>query len=114
VQCNRVSIAVAIEEEPVGATSAIKAALATGGACIVSAEQLGNQGLVFGFEITAGQLPALLGQLRHCARLLSGAEAAVERLVYELQPDIEVHGMLHVSLVHGAADERVPRPRVPG
>lgn len=114
MQCNRISVAVAVEDEPAGATSCVKAALASAGACIVSAEQLGNQGLVFAFELDAGQLPALLEQLRRRARLLGEADAAVQRLVYELQPDVEVHGVLHVSLVHGAADQSVPRPRVPG
>ena len=114
MQCNHLSIAVAVEDEPIGATAVVKAALAAAGATILSADQFGNQGLVFAFELSAGQLPALLEQLRRCARLLADADAAVQRLVYELQPDVEVHGMLHVSLVHTAADQSVPRPRVPG
>lgn len=114
MQCNQLSIAVAIEDEPIGATSAIKAALGAAGACIVSAEQFGNQGLMFAFELNAGQLPALLEQLRRFARMLGDADAAVQRLVSELRPDVEVHGMLHASLVHAAPDQKVPRPRVPG
>ena len=93
MQCNDLAVAVVIEDEPAAATLAIKAALSAAGACIVSAEQLGNQALVFGFDLLARDL---------------------ERLVYELQPDVEVHGTLHVALIHAAADQRVPRPRVPG
>jgi hypothetical protein len=114
MQCNYLSVAVAIDGEPVAAAAAIKAALSAAGACIVSAEQLGNQALVFGFELRAGRLESLVERLRACSRLLAASEADVKRLVYELQPDIEVHGALHVTLVHSAADLRVPRPRVPG
>lgn len=106
MQCNHVSIAVAIDDEPIGATSALKAALAAVGACIVSAEQFGNQGLMFAFEVSTSQLPALLAQLRRCARVLGDADAAVQRLLYELQADVEVHGTLHASLVHTAPTTR--------
>jgi hypothetical protein len=114
MQCNDLAVAVVVEDEPAGGALAIKTALSAAGACIVSAQQLGNQGLVFGFESMARDLERLLEELGRCARLLPPSEANVKRLVYELQPDVEVHGTLHVTLVHAASDQRVPRPRVPG
>jgi hypothetical protein len=103
------SVAVAFDGEPADATSAIRTALHAAGACIVSAEQFGNQGLVFGFELAADQLPALWEQLRQCTRLLGDSDHHPD-----VGHELEVHGMLHVSLVHHAPDQRVPRPRVPG
>ena len=114
MQCNALAVAVVIEDEPAAAALAIKAALSAADACAVSAEQLGNQGLVFGFELMARDLGRLLQELGRCSRLLPPSEANVKRLVYELQPDVEVHGTLHVTLVHAGPDQRLPRPRVPG
>lgn len=114
MQCNRLSFVVAIEDEPGGAGLRIKQALSAAGASILSAEQLGNQALVFSIETTAGQLQALLAELQRCSRVMAPGEADVKRLARELEPQIEVYGTLHVTLVHTAADQRVRRPRVPG
>jgi glycine cleavage system regulatory protein len=109
-----IAIATVVHAEPPGAVDMIKAALANAGACIVSAQRHGNQALVFGFEIDARNLHMLETQLERVARLLDPSVERMRESAHTLAPEAEVHGSLHVTLVHDAPDERVELPKVPG
>jgi hypothetical protein len=109
-----IAIAAVVHAEPPRAMDLIKAALSKAGACIVSAQRHGNQALVFGFEIDAKSLPALEEQLERIARLLDPSAARMREAERQVAPLAEVHGSLHVTLVHDAPDERVELPNVPG
>lgn len=109
-----VSLAVAVRAEPSTATELIKAALSRAGAVITSAQRLGNQALVIGFELDAKDAALLQVELRAIAQPLGETDAKLDRAARELAPATEILGTLNVTLVHEAPDERVELPKVPG
>jgi hypothetical protein len=108
------TLAVAVRAEPPAATDLIKGALSRAGAVITSAQRLGNQALVFGFELEASQAAALHAELRAVSQPLDDTELKLERAARTSPPGREILATLNVALVHEAPDERVELPKVPG
>ena len=108
------ALALAISAEPPLASDLVKQALGRVGAVITSAQRLGNQALVFSFELRGEQLSELRPALREIGSLLDQTEAKLEQAERTVPPTAEVVGSLHVTLMHNAPDERVELPRVPG
>lgn len=107
------SLAVAVHAEPAEATELIKHGLGAAGAVITGAQRLGNQALVFNFELRAEHALALAQELSSVATLLEESEAKL-RQASELAGGSELVGALNVTLVHRAPDQRIALPKVPG
>ena len=100
--------------EPVAAAAVIKRVLADCGAAVTHVHRLGNQALVFTFELTAGEVTLLRDGLAAVSQLLDPSEETLEQALRTFPANAELVCSLHVTLVHGAPDERVPLPKVPG
>lgn len=108
------SIEAVARAEPATAVQWVKDALQVAGAVVTDARRLSNKALTFRIEICAQDLLRLDRALTAPIEVSAAERQTLTALHARLEPEQEVIGMLHVTLVHGLPDERIELPKVPG
>lgn len=109
-----VALKLIIHAEPALAVQRVKQAVSEGGGVITNATRFSNKALSFHLEVEAKHLEDLRRALANAGQLASEGASRMQELAPGLMPEAEVLGLLHVTLVHEAPDERIELPKVPG
>ena len=108
------AIEVLLKDESAAALWKLKEAAGKAGVFITGAERFANKALMLRLELEARNLVHLKVALEQIGSLLDPGGHHLMELAGTFDADTEFVVSLHVSLIHGAPDEPVEVPKVPG